>query len=132
MHYIYIYWRFIIGMPNTNTNTTTTTPQIGSSKSTDLSSTKSLGESHSLSIKSNFTNSSKNHTIITSKVGSTITNKGANRSHGCIHHVNRSSSIKVRHSVPKKHTSSLASNSNFSLSNKSRYSSTLEASRSGS
>merc|ERR1719222_302576 len=86
------------------------------SNSINLSRTKSLAESHSMS----------------SKVGSTITNKGTNRSNGRIHHVYRSSSIKVRHSISKKYTSSLASNSNLSLSNKSRYSSSLEASRSNS
>merc|ERR1719432_365365 len=89
------------------------------SNSINLSRTKSLVESHSLTSKSNLTNSSSNHTTITNKVGSTITNKGANRSHGCIHHVDRSSSIKVRRSIAEKQASSLASNSNLSLSNKS-------------
>merc|ERR1711928_164461 len=117
---------------SSTTNTTHIRSNIYISNSINLSRTKSLVESHSLTSKSNLTNSSSNHTTITSKVGSTITNKGANRSHGCTHHVHRSSSIKVRHSIAKKHASSLASNSNLSLSNKSRYSSSLEASRSNS
>merc|ERR1719222_1530792 len=113
-------------------NTTHIRSNIYISNSINLSRTKSLAESHSLSSKSNLSNSSSNHTTITSKVSSTITNKGTNRSHGCIHHVYRSSSIEVRHSISKKYTSSLASNSNLPLSNKSRYSSSLEASRSSS
>merc|ERR1711928_305619 len=106
---------------SSTTNTTHIRSNIYISNSINLSRTKSLVESNSLTSKSNLTNSSSNHTTITSKVGSTITNKGANRSHGCTHHVYGSSSIKVRHSIAEKQASS--------LSNKSRYSSSLEASR---
>merc|ERR1719222_1590847 len=105
-------------------NTSHIRSNIYISNSINLSRTKSLAETHTLTRKSNLTNSSSNHT--------TITRKGGNRSHGCIHHVHRSSSIKVGHSIAEKHASSLASNSNLSLSNKSRYSSSLEASRSNS
>merc|ERR1719222_489688 len=116
----------------TMTNTTHIRSNIYISNSINLSSTKSLVKTYSLTSKSNLTNSNSNQTTITSKVGSTITYKGSNRSHGCIHHVYRPSSIKVRYSIAEKHTSSLASNSNLSLSNKSRNSSSLEASSSNS